>query len=718
MIVSALFCCLISNAQKNKENKINKRFIGHSIVEDSYHSYEEIVQLVNLDSANAGYLYQKALLELNYTENYNEAILLFEKAKILKSNFKKRKAELMVPKELDYFLGCAYNKDQQYEKAISNFDNYLSNNTEDDPYFELVKLNKEQMARAIQFSKNPSNLCVINLGDEINSEYKDYSPVINSITDKLYFCSRRPSALEGENEFIDYTDGEHREKILETEFPKDSILFNSKTRLKFYSPNYNQSVVSLNNRNLTFYIYSDSLSLGDLFETKSDKHLLESDLKTSLTQINSEYGESHCVLSADGEKLFFSSNRPGGYGGRDLYMSNRNSDDSWGIPYNMGPEINSTADEESPFLSPSGKILYFSSNGKLSSGGFDVFYSLKNDTSWTIPVNMGYPINSPADDIYFTESLDGNLMLLSSDRKGGYGKLDLYKIDKSPAEINLEALSAFQLKITLNTDSMNIKSLSSPDINDLYAKIKCLNCYESGIIRSSNNDVNNFTNFTNDKLLYLSSDDSSAITSLDRNHSYELEIVNSLDNKILFFENITDTLLTNNLMLQRNYILTRSDSALVCYLDDSKSIKKTMPKNENPWIDIKEIKGVNGFINFEFTYYFDYNKSNFREDKTVVYILNEIEKQLALGRDQITFKIYSSASEVTTRAYESNEVLALLRAKILRQELLNYFNSISSCYGHVNVEIVSAKVDGPEFKMDANNSYKYKPFQFVKFKTE
>ena len=126
MIVSALFCCLISHAQKNKENKINKRFIGHSLVEDSYHSYKEIVELVNLDSSNAGYLYQKALLELNYVENYKEAILLFEKAKVLKPNYKKRKAELMVPKELDYFLGCAYNKDLQYEKAISNFDTYLT----------------------------------------------------------------------------------------------------------------------------------------------------------------------------------------------------------------------------------------------------------------------------------------------------------------------------------------------------------------------------------------------------------------------------------------------------------------------------------------------------------------------------------------------------------------------------------------------------------------
>jgi outer membrane protein OmpA-like peptidoglycan-associated protein len=137
--------------------------------------------------------------------------------------------------------------------------------------------------------------------------------------------------------------------------------------------------------------------------------------------------------------LFFVSDRDGGYGGRDIWITKKMSNGSWSSPENLGEPINTEYDEESPYFHPDGKTLYFSSTGHKTIGGFDIFKSiLDNDLNWSSPVNMGYPINTVNDDLFFTPSVNGKTAYFSSIRKQGKGNYDIYKISlPNNSETNL-----------------------------------------------------------------------------------------------------------------------------------------------------------------------------------------------------------------------------------------------------------------------------------------
>jgi outer membrane protein OmpA-like peptidoglycan-associated protein len=125
--------------------------------------------------------------------------------------------------------------------------------------------------------------------------------------------------------------------------------------------------------------------------------------------------ESQPSLSSDGKILFFASDRPGGYGGSDIWFSERNSDGSWRMPVNLGPAINTKGNERSPFLHTDSKTLYFSSSGHSGLGGLDIFYSKYDDAKgWGKAVNIGYPINSERDEVDFFVSMNGKMAYFSS----------------------------------------------------------------------------------------------------------------------------------------------------------------------------------------------------------------------------------------------------------------------------------------------------------------
>jgi len=140
--------------------------------------------------------------------------------------------------------------------------------------------------------------------------------------------------------------------------------------------------------------------------------------------------ESQPSISADGRTLYFVSDRVGGYGGYDIYRSIKNDNGEWGTPINMGPSINSQSNEKSPFIHPDGKTLYFSSDGWLGLGGYDIFYSrLKEDGTWSKPRNIGYPINSPDDEVGFFVSTDGSRGFFASNKFSEKGGWDLYSFE-------------------------------------------------------------------------------------------------------------------------------------------------------------------------------------------------------------------------------------------------------------------------------------------------
>ena len=146
--------------------------------------------------------------------------------------------------------------------------------------------------------------------------------------------------------------------------------------------------------------------------------------------VNSSAWESQPSFSSDGKTLYFVSKRPGGLGAGDIYYSNLTENGSWGKPINIGPKINTPGDEESVFIHPDGQTLYFGSNGHVGMGGLDLYVSRKNDAGeWGEPVNLGYPINTYADENSILINGSGDLAYMASARQGGLGGLDLYQFE-------------------------------------------------------------------------------------------------------------------------------------------------------------------------------------------------------------------------------------------------------------------------------------------------
>lgn len=146
--------------------------------------------------------------------------------------------------------------------------------------------------------------------------------------------------------------------------------------------------------------------------------------------INTKYWESHGFITEDGLMLIFASDRPGGYGGLDLWVSMSDERGEWGDPVNMGPAVNTQFNEDRPFLADNGKQLFFTSQGHYNMGGYDIFRSVrKTDGGWSKPENMGYPLNTPDDNIFFCPSENGRGGYISFRRENeGAGKNDIYKV--------------------------------------------------------------------------------------------------------------------------------------------------------------------------------------------------------------------------------------------------------------------------------------------------
>lgn len=151
--------------------------------------------------------------------------------------------------------------------------------------------------------------------------------------------------------------------------------------------------------------------------------------------LNGIYWDSEPCVSADGSLLYFSSNRPGGFGGRDIWVCRRKSDGSWDLPINVGEPVNTQFDEANPWLSPDNQTLIFSSNGHPGLGGFDLFKATEV-SGVVVTQHLGTPINSPADDIAFSLSSDGHHAFLSSNREGGAGGFDIYSVTPVPFDID------------------------------------------------------------------------------------------------------------------------------------------------------------------------------------------------------------------------------------------------------------------------------------------
>ena len=320
--------------------------------------------------------------------------------------------QIAAPYDALFELGKAYRINYRFDKAKESFSKYLATLLPDDhENIDFVKHEIEVCNMAKDLIANPVTFTEENIGEIFNDEKSNFNPLISA-------------------------DGKSFAYMVALKF-YDAVMFSRLVNGKWTPPvnitpelqsdgDFYISCLSADGKLL--FLSKDDGENSDIYMSSYNGMSWSKTIKLN-KNINTKYWESHGFISEDGNQLIFASDRPGGFGGLDLYISLKVNGD-WGPAVNLGPEVNTPFNEDRPFLINKGKTLFFSSQGHQNLGGYDLFRSdLQSNGLWSDPENLGYPINTPDDNIFFMPVGDGKSGYYSRFKEtGGYGKEDIYKI--------------------------------------------------------------------------------------------------------------------------------------------------------------------------------------------------------------------------------------------------------------------------------------------------
>ena len=386
---------------------------------------KNFLELLELNPKNFNVSYKVGLCYLEMNGEKPKAVPYLEAAASnvtakYKDNFK----ETSAPEDALLQLARAYHLASQFNNAIAAYKRYKT---------KVSKADKEQHAsldRQIEMCKNGSSISqqpvsaeVTRLGDNINSIYDEYSPVIDASETTMIFTSRRPNST-----------GRY---VAEDEKYYEDIYVSQKKDGEWQTPvsigdNINteghEATISLSADGQRLFIYKDDFGDGNIYESKLDGGVWQEPVMLN-DNINSTFRETHVSITADGQLLYFTSDRAGG-SGMDIYQAGLLPNGDWGKPIKLSDKINTPFDEEAPFIHPDGKTLFFSSKGHSSMGGYDIFFSVLDEKgNWSTPMNMGIPVNTADDEYFFNTSPDGKRGYYSSSNQSGKGGKDIFMMN-------------------------------------------------------------------------------------------------------------------------------------------------------------------------------------------------------------------------------------------------------------------------------------------------
>lgn len=326
------------------------------------------------------------------------------------------------PDEENIFqLGKAYQYAYRFDEAITAYEKYMA--TAKGNLAEQAKRQIETCNNAKELIKYPLDVNFINLGKQINTEFPDYNPLIPADESYMAFTTRRPKGA-GEPEI----DGYYASDIF-ISLPKEGIWQKPKDIGTQINTRFDEQAVDITANGKTMVVYIDHVdTVGNIYYSENNKNIFSKLVKFG-TDVNSGF-ETSGSTTADHDVIVFASKRADGFGETDLYMIKKLPNGNWAIPQILGNQINTKYKEDYPHITADCKTLYFASQGHSSMGGFDIFKSVYNTetNTWSYPQNLGYPINTPDDDMSITFTNDSCYAYLSASRDGGFGDLDLYKI--------------------------------------------------------------------------------------------------------------------------------------------------------------------------------------------------------------------------------------------------------------------------------------------------
>lgn len=725
---------------------------------------KNFLEAYKLDSSSANVNFNIGFCYLNSSMNKGQAESYLAKSitDVSKNYSNDNPNEKSAPPLAYFYYGKALHINYKFDEANTQYDYFEKNYVKDKSTREDVEFYKSRTANAKEIIAAPVNVKIENMGDSINSSYPDYSPVLSADEATLIYTTRRNTSTGGDKT----PDGQYFEDIVVSYKNENGIWSSPKSIGQFVNTNGHEASINLSPDGQTLIVYRDDGGNGNVYFSTWDGRDW-SVLQSFGSDINTKYWESHACLSADYNTLYFVSDRPGGYGGRDIYRCVKLPNGAWSKALNVGPIINTKYDEDGTFIHPDGITLIFASVGHKSMGGFDLFAStIEEDKKFSEPVNLGYPINTTDDDVFFVTSPDGKRGYFSSAKDGGFGEKDIYKMSIPDAKEKPLALFKGSILpadgeklpedleiVVTNKETGEVVGKYRPKENGTFATILAPNKNYNFSYQSKGEEFYNEDLFVSDDVAYQEikkeiilepvsllgkvkakgktlilntvvlnnakdkrsvpnakitlSEKDGPIVNFDVDDKGKKDATNlSVDKTYTIFAEVNGKKSAvntfNTLGIKGSKSITQ-----VLYLDDSQIAVKDVKKHTD-YTDYKPDVACGSPV--KYNHNFAYNANEIEDAADWEVLINGIVSKTKECNP--TVKIMSSASQVPTHAYPTNRDLAASRADKMEDRIKAAVTAKGGDASKINF-VKHAAVRGPVYEGDYQDTKKYRPFQYV-----
>lgn len=724
---------------------------------------KNFLEAYKLDSSSANINFNVGFCYLNSSNNKSlaERYLFKSISKITKNYNADEPSEKAAPPLAYFYYGKSLHINYKFDEAMAQYDLFEKQYAKDKKTKEDVAYFKEQTIYAKELVAAPINVKIENLGDSINTSFPEYSPVLSADEATLIYTTRRNTNVGGDRT----PDGQFYEDVVVSYKDNNGKWSSPKSIGQFVNSSGHEGSINLTPDGQTLILYRDTES-GNVYYSNWDGKDWSAPSSFG-SDINTKYWESHACLSADNNTLYFVSDRPGGFGGRDIYRCVKLPNGAWSKATNVGPTVNTKYDEDGPFIHPDGVTLIFASNGHKSMGGFDIFFTtIEEDKKFSEPFNMGYPINTPGDDVFFVTSPDGKRGYFSSAKEGGYGEKDIYTMfipdakekplalfkgsivpadgEKLPEELEI---------VVTNKETGEIVGRYKPKENGTFATILTPNKNYNFSYQSKGQEFYNEDVFVSNDIAYQeikkeinldpvnllgavkTKDKAIVLNTVVLNNAKEKQPVPNAKitlkeksgSDVMFDSDVNGKKDATVLSADKSYTmyaeLNGKKSAItsfntigvkgskvitqVVYLESSSSEE---PNDNNTGNDGPKPNVACGSP-VKYKHNFGYNVNEIEEKKDWENLIDGIVSKTKECNPLV--KIMSSASQVPTRKYSNNRELAESRADKMEEKIKAAVSAKGGDASKIEFKKISA-VRGPVYASDYKDKKKYMPFQYVR----
>ncbi len=641
------------------------------------------LELHEMEPGNANFNYRLGLSYISSNRNKLNSLKylkLISGDQLTKNYDYYNDSEKKAPVESMYYLAHAYHLNNILDSAIAVYERFGK-------MISTKHFMRPEIAHQIQMCNdakeqfgNPKDYTITNLGSTINSEFSDFGPIISLDESSLFFTSNRIRKDSSNWNSVDLNLGNYYNDVYVSYKDFKTDQWNEPELLNLNDLNTHTATINVSPDGQRLFLYINDLTVRGVYES----HLIGETWGEPLKfggDVNSDAWETHVALSADGNTLYFVNETKGGFGKRDIYRAVNLPNGKWSKALNLGDVINTEWDEEAPFVHPDGKTLYFSSKGHNSIGGYDIFYStLHEDGTWSTPQNIGYPVNTTDDDIFFVTTADGRRAYYSSNRSGGYGSEDVYLIGL-PKNVT-QGLAVLKGYI-FPTEGQNLPNDLSIEVTNIM----------SGIIKTYRPRMR----------------DGGYVIILPPCQEYIINYLrgeNSIHKEKYFvpcessYQEINKEIFLNPVEVGGVTIVVAdadTDDGADTSIDDTK-------------IGTRSNKDLLG----KYERNFAYNKKSFSpKDQDFGSFINDVKDALK-KYEYIEVTIEGSASKVPTKTFGTNDNLARIRATDAEKLLLKALDANNIPRKNVRIVAINSLTQGPDYKWDAvSNKKVYEQYQYV-----